>query len=65
METTDADNLMNPASYYPGNPQTFLNGKGGEVTPKSPDKVTWWRVYAENAAGKGQWSDPFGGFKLS
>jgi hypothetical protein len=64
METTDADNLMNPAVYYPASTQSFLNGKGGEVTPKSSDKPTWWRIYGENANGKGDWSDPFGGLKL-
>ena len=65
METTDLTDLMDETTYYPANPVMFLTSKGGEVKPKDGIKITWWRVYGENAAGEGVWSAPFGGFKVS
>jgi len=65
METTDLTDLMDESTYYPADPVMFLTSKAGEVKPKDSGKITWWRVYGENATGKGVWSAPFGGFKIS
>ena len=64
METTSTD-IMNESKYYPANPTSFDNSKGGEVTPKTLGVPVWWRVYAHNASGDGVWSDPFGGLPIS
>ena len=64
METTSTD-IMNESKYYPANPTSFDNSKGGEVTPKTLGVPVWWRVYAHNASGDGVWSDPFGGRPIS
>jgi len=62
METQDGANLLDESKYYPGNPVSFDNSRGGEVSPKDPTKPSWFRVYGKNATGGGEWSDPFGGF---
>ena len=63
METTSAD-TMDEKNYYPANPVSFDNSKGGEVVPKQLGVITWWRIYGHNAAGDGVWSAPFGGFPV-
>jgi hypothetical protein len=62
METQDPSNLLDEAKYYPANPVSFDNSRGGEVSPKDPTIPSWYRVYGKNATGNGEWSDPFGGF---
>jgi len=64
METTSSE-TMNESKYYPANPTSFDNSKGGEVIPKTLGVPVWWRVYAHNASGDGVWSDPFGGLPIS
>ena len=63
METTSAD-TMDEKNYYPANPVSFDNSKGGEITPKQLGVITWWRIYGHNASGDGVWSAPFGGFPV-
>ena len=63
METQSTD-TMNEANYYPANPTSFDNSKGGEITPKNTGIITWWRFYGHNASGDGIWSDPIGGFPI-
>ncbi len=63
METTAAD-TKDEKNYYPANPISFDNSKGGLVTPKQKGIITWWRVYGHNASGDGIWSEPFGGFPI-
>lgn len=62
METQDGANLLDESKYYPSNPVSFDNSRGGEVSPKDPTKPTWFRIYGKNATGSGEWSAPFGGF---
>ncbi len=61
METQSAD-ITNEAVYYPANPTSFNNSRGGVVYPKNKDIKTTYRIFGRNTTGDGVWSDPFGGF---
>ncbi len=63
METQSTD-ILNEAVYYPGNPTSFNNSRGGEVIPKDVNKITTFRIFGRNTSGDGIWSDPFGGFPI-